>query len=112
MTQGVSPPGSWSPGTPPCGCTRARAAGRAISAAALAAAREGLQRLGRHLGWHGALAADAIRTDQGLRYIDINPRLVARRPMPRRAGVDLVGPLLELARGGRPRRSRAAGMAC
>ena len=67
----------------------------------LPAAREDLARLGRHLGWHGALSADAIRTGDGLRYIDINPRLVEPANA-RRAGVDLVGPLLELAAGGTP----------
>jgi hypothetical protein len=67
----------------------------------LPAAREDLARLGRHLGWHGALSADAIRTDDGLRYIDINPRLVEPANA-RRAGVDLVGPLLELAAGETP----------
>ncbi|HTT52693.1 MAG TPA: hypothetical protein VMH35_14945 [Streptosporangiaceae bacterium] len=67
----------------------------------LRAAREDLQRLGRHLGWHGALAADAITTGQELRYIDVNPRLVEPANA-RRAGTDLVGPLLELARGGTP----------
>ena len=67
----------------------------------LPAAREDLQRLGRCLGWHGALSADAICTEQGLRWIDVNPRLVEPANA-RRAGVDLVGPLLELARGGTP----------
>jgi hypothetical protein len=67
----------------------------------LPAAREDLQRLGRHLGWHGALSADAIRTEQGLRWIDVNPRLVEPANA-RRAGVDLVGPLLELARDDTP----------
>ena len=67
----------------------------------LPAAREDLARLGRHLGWHGGLSFDGIMTDQGLRYIDVNPRLVEPANA-RRAGVDLVGPLLELALGGTP----------
>ncbi len=40
------------------------------------AIREHLAVLGRELGWHGALSADAILGDAGLCYIDINPRLV------------------------------------
>ena len=48
----------------------------------LPAARADLARLGRHLGWHGALSADAILTSAGPCYIDVNPRLVepAERP--------------------------------
>jgi hypothetical protein len=67
----------------------------------LPAVREHLARLGRLLGWHGALSADAILTSDGLCYIDINPRLVEPGNA-RRAGVDLVTPMLELAAGGRP----------
>ena len=67
----------------------------------LPAARADLARLGRHLGWHGALSADAILTGDGPRYIDVNPRLVEPANA-RRAGVNLVGPLLELAAGGTP----------
>jgi hypothetical protein len=33
--------------------------------------------LGTVLNWHGALSADLIPTAEGLRFIDINPRLVA-----------------------------------
>jgi hypothetical protein len=47
------------------------------------------------------LSADAILTRDGPRYNDINPRLVERGNA-RRAGVDLVMPMLELAAGGRP----------
>jgi hypothetical protein len=67
----------------------------------LPAARADLARLGRQLGWHGALSADAILTSAGPRYIDVNPRLVEPANA-RRAGVDLVGPLLSLACGGTP----------
>lgn len=67
----------------------------------LPAARADLGRLGRHLGWHGALSADAILTGGGPRYIDVNPRLVEPANA-RRAGVDLVGPLLALAGGDTP----------
>jgi len=64
----------------------------------LPAIREHLQVLGRHLRWHGALSADAILTDRGPQYIDINPRLVEPANA-LRAGVDLVTPLIELATG-------------
>ena len=56
-----------------------------------------LERLGRRLGWHGALSADAILAGDGPRYIDINPRLVEPGNA-RRAGVDLVTPMLEPGR--------------
>jgi len=65
-------------------------------------AREQIASLGRRLGWHGALSADAILTTAGPRYIDLNPRLVEPANA-RRAGVDLVTPLLELAVGAAPR---------
>ena len=57
-----------------------------------------LEALGRELRWHGALSLDAIRTEDGLHYIDVNPRLVEPGNA-ERAGVDLVGALLDLARG-------------
>lgn len=60
-------------------------------------AREHLGLLGRRLGWHGALSADAILTDAGPVYIDINPRLVEPANA-WRAGVDLVAALLDVAR--------------
>ena len=64
----------------------------------LPAARAHLGRLGQHLDWHGALSADVISTPDGPVFIDINPRLV--EPVnARRAGVDLVAVLLELACG-------------
>ena len=69
---------------------------------ALDQAREQVGALGRRLGWHGALSADAILTGAGPRYIDLNPRLVEPANA-RRAGVDLVTPLLELASGAAPR---------
>jgi biotin carboxylase len=65
--------------------------------------REHLGALGRYLGWHGALSADAILTEQGLRFIDVNPRLVEPANA-LRSGVDLVTPMLELAAGRSPRR--------
>jgi hypothetical protein len=67
----------------------------------LPAVREHLGRLGRRLGWHGALSADAILTADGPCYIDINPRLVEPGNA-RRAGVDLVTPMIGLAAGGVP----------
>lgn len=57
--------------------------------------------LGRDLNWHGALSADVILGVDGPVFIDINPRLVE----PQNAylsGVDLVGPMIELATGGHP----------
>jgi hypothetical protein len=67
----------------------------------LPAVREHLEVLGGRLRWHGALSADAILTGDGPRYIDINPRLVEPGNA-RRAGVDLVTPMLELAAGATP----------
>lgn len=63
--------------------------------------RQFVEVLGSDLRWHGALSADVILTDSGPRFIDINPRLVE----PQNAyasGVDLVGPMLELATGSHP----------
>ena len=74
------------------------------------AIREHLARLGRQLGWHGALSADAILGDAGPCYIDINPRLVEPGNA-WRAGVDLVAPMLDLAGGRHRRSSRAAARA-
>lgn len=60
-----------------------------------------LARLGSDLGWHGALSADVIDTGADVPFIDLNPRLV--EPMSAiLAGVDLVGPMLELATGKQP----------
>jgi len=67
----------------------------------LPAVREHLEALGGHLRWHGALSLDAVLVDGNPYYIDVNPRLVE----PANAclsGVDLVAPMLELARGGTP----------
>jgi hypothetical protein len=63
----------------------------------LPAVRKDLSRLGADLHWHGALSADAIVTDAGPIYIDINPRLVEPANA-WRSGVDLVGALLDVAR--------------
>lgn len=63
----------------------------------LPAAREHLRALGAHLAWHGALSADAILTDAGPVYIDVNPRLVEPGNA-WRAGVDLVDAMLRVAR--------------
>jgi hypothetical protein len=55
-----------------------------------------MTQLGRELEWHGALSADVVVGSEGLRWIDVNPRLIE----PGNAwwsGVDLVTPLLELA---------------
>lgn len=62
---------------------------------------EHLAVLGAGLGWHGGLSADAILTADGPVYIDLNPRIV--EPInAQRSGVDLVGALLEVSRGGHP----------
>jgi hypothetical protein len=63
---------------------------------ALPVVREHCELLGSSLGWHGALSADVILADDGPRYIDINPRLVEPGNA-WRAGVDLVGCLLDVA---------------
>jgi hypothetical protein len=60
-----------------------------------------LESLGRSLRWHGGLSADAILTDAGPVFIDINPRLVEPGNA-WRSGVDLVSALLDVARGGVP----------
>jgi hypothetical protein len=60
-----------------------------------------LRRLGHELGWHGALSLDAVLTDDGPSYIDLNPRLVEPGNA-WRAGVDLVGTLLAVSLAERP----------
>ena len=57
--------------------------------------------LGRALHWHGGLSADAVMTDRGPLFIDINPRLVEPGNASR-SGVDLVGALMDVARGNVP----------
>lgn len=78
----------------------------------LPAIREDLAALGGSLSWHGALSADAILTDAGPVYIDINPRLVEPGNA-WRAGIDLVTPMLDLALAKAPviQRSGEAGIA-
>jgi biotin carboxylase len=78
----------------------------------LPAAREHLAALGGALSWHGALSAEAILTNAGPVYIDINPRLVEPGNA-WRAGVDLVTPMLDLALAKAPvvQRSGKAGIA-
>ena len=60
-----------------------------------------LESLGRALRWHGALSADAILTEAGPVFIDVNPRLVEPGNA-WRSGVDLTGALLDVACGGKP----------
>ena len=60
-----------------------------------------VEKLGRALRWHGALSADAILTGAGPVLIDVNPRLVEPGNA-WRAGVDLTGALLDVARGSQP----------
>lgn len=59
---------------------------------------DAIGRLGRGLGWRGALSADVVLSPDGPLVIDVNPRLVEPGNAAA-AGVDLVGPLLELAVG-------------
>src|SRR5579859_2773347 len=59
-------------------------------------AREHLAALGGALRWHGALSADVIVTRNGVRFIDINPRLVEPGSA-LASGVDLTRALLEVA---------------
>ncbi len=68
---------------------------------ALPLARDALAEIGRSLEWSGALSADVILTGSEPAFIDMNPRLVEPGNA-RRAGVDLVGPMLDLARGRHP----------
>jgi hypothetical protein len=57
-----------------------------------------LETLGRSLHWHGGLSADAILTETGPVFIDVNPRLVEPGNA-WRSGVDLVGAVLDVACG-------------
>lgn len=62
---------------------------------------EYLQKLVKALDWHGPISMDVIVAEEGPLVIDVNPRLV--EPVNAFiAGVDLVGAMLELARGGHP----------
>jgi predicted ATP-grasp superfamily ATP-dependent carboligase len=59
-----------------------------------------LEKIGAHLGWHGALSVDVMMPHEGTAplLIDCNPRLV--EPMNAyRSGVDLVGLLLRVSQG-------------
>ena len=65
--------------------------------------RAAMVAIGERLGWHGALSVDYIWRDDSDTplLIDCNPRLV--EPMSGwLAGIDLVGLLLEVSRGGAP----------
>lgn len=61
-------------------------------------ARHWLEVLGSALDWHGALSADMIIGPSGPLVIDVNPRLVEPENA-WRSGVDLVGTMVDLARG-------------
>lgn len=63
--------------------------------------RDMLARLVAALSWHGALSLDIIMGDDGPQVIDVNPRLVEPANA-LAAGVDLVGAMLDLARGVAP----------
>jgi len=79
---------------------------------AVGAIGEHMRALCGYLGWRGALSADAILTDEGPLYIDINPRLVEPANA-WRSGVDLISPLLGLAcgRAAEPQPAGRAGIA-
>jgi glutathione synthase/RimK-type ligase-like ATP-grasp enzyme len=69
---------------------------------ALPTFREHLDRLVAALQWSGALSMDVIVSPQGPLVIDVNPRIV--EPMNAHfSGVDLVTPMLDLARSEHPR---------
>jgi hypothetical protein len=60
--------------------------------------REDIERLGRHLGWHGGLTLDYLHVDGAPCYIEANPRTV--EPANAAAsGVDLPGLTIALSRG-------------
>jgi hypothetical protein len=67
----------------------------------LAGVHHRMAELGQALRWHGALSADVILAERGALFVDVNPRLVEPANA-RRAGVDLVGPILDLACDRRP----------
>lgn len=84
---------------------REGASGGASSKESVADARieADMARLVSALAWHGPLSLDAILSDDGPKYIDVNPRLVE----PRNAllsGIDLVALAVEIACGKHPRR--------
>jgi len=54
--------------------------------------------LGQGLAWHGGLSLDAVMTDEGPCYIDVNPRLVEPGNA-WRAGIDLVEALIAVSLG-------------
>jgi glutathione synthase/RimK-type ligase-like ATP-grasp enzyme len=72
--------------------------------------RAHLERLGKALGWHGALALDVILTPHGPSYIDINPRLVEPGNA-WRSGVDLVDMMLKVSQGQAPKQPLSPGRA-
>lgn len=67
----------------------------------IAGLRDLLTRLVAGLSWHGALSLDVVIGAEGPQVIDVNPRLVEPANA-LAAGVDLVGAMLDLARGVAP----------
>jgi len=63
-----------------------------------ASVQRDLRTLGGALQWHGALSLDAVLTEAGPRYIDVNPRLVEPGNA-WHAGVDLVAVLIAVSLG-------------
>jgi hypothetical protein len=77
---------------------------------ALPGARDHVERLGKALAWNGALSLDAVLTDDGPLWIDVNPRLVEPGNA-LRAGVDLVEALLAVSAGSDPAEAPGPGAA-
>jgi hypothetical protein len=63
--------------------------------------RAHLATVGDVLRWHGAFSGDVILTDDGPRWIDLNPRLVEPANA-WRSGVDLVDVMLQVSLGASP----------
>jgi hypothetical protein len=85
-----------------------RGAAAAKQAIDLPGACEDVARLGTRLCWHGPLALDAVLTDDGPIYIDVNPRLVEPAAA-EHAGADLIAALLACDSASSPPRSGRAG---
>ncbi|MFF7243663.1 hypothetical protein ACFZBU_07180 [Embleya sp. NPDC008237] len=63
--------------------------------------REQVAMLGGHLGWHGALSLDAVRTAHGPAWLDVRPHLTEPGNAAA-SGTDLVAALIAVSRGEAP----------
>lgn len=63
--------------------------------------REQVAMLGGHLGWHGALSLDAVRTTSGPAWLNVRPHL-AEPGNAAASGTDLVAALIAVSRGETP----------